>query len=366
MTLRASSRPSGLGRRVVATLALIGAAVFVGGVAAAPASAAPFDVFFASGNPDFGSAKAGTVVIREFDITNGGDDSIAIDPAPLTSLTGPFTVTAGSFSALTVIPKNGHGTFKVTYTVPAVGTVSSVPVTLVVTDQADNKTKNLALTFKGTSIATNPAHFTATTAGGGTSADFGTVSLGGFATQEVTLNVDGVLPIRFSTNDISIVDSAGNPLPTVKITASSFGSVGAIIAPGGTAAFELTYSPLATGSFTGSARVGGFAVTGTVETAALVVAVPLSGAAAAVTPTTPPATPPATPGATATPVPTGTSTSTAGVVVPRPGTGGQTGSLAETGAPVVGIVGLGVLVAVLGFGALAGLAVARRRRARNS
>ncbi|RFA16417.1 hypothetical protein B7R22_02710 [Subtercola boreus] len=370
MTLRAPSRPSGLGRRAVATLALIGAAVFVGGVAAAPASAAPFEFVLSSGNPDFSFQKAGGVQIKTFDLLNTGDNDITIDPAPLVAMAAPFTASAISFTKTTVVAHNAHATFTVTYRVPTVGTVSTVPVALVATDQTDNSKLSLTLTFKGTSIATDPAHFTATTTGGGTSADFGTVSVGGFATQEVTLTVDGVLPMRFSTNDIAIVDSAGNPLPTVKITASSFGTVGAITAPGGTAAFELTYSPLAVGSFTGSARVGGFAVTGTVETAVLVVAVPLSGAASAVTPTTPPATPPATPGATATPVPTGTSTtmstSTAGAVVPRPGTGGQTGSLAETGAPVAGIVGLGALVGLLGLGALAGLAVAHRRRAHNS
>ncbi|RFA08300.1 hypothetical protein B7R54_02970 [Subtercola boreus] len=365
MTLRAPTPLSGLGRRALATLAVLGSFAFVGGVTAAPANAAAFDVFFASGNPDFGFAKAGTVQIKEFDIQNGGDDSIAIDPAPLTALTGPFTVTAGSFSALTVIPKNGHGTFKVNYTVPAVGTVSTVPVTLVVTDQADNTTKNLSITFKGTSIATDPAHFTATTSGGGTSADFGTVSVGSFATKDVTLTVDGVLPIRFSTDNITIVDSAGNPLPGVKVTASSFGTAGAVTNPGVTAAFELTYTPLAAGSVTGSARVSGFALSGSVETSAITVVVPLSGSAAAVTPTSPPATPPATPGATVTPLPTvtGTTTSTAAVVAPRPGTG--TGSLAETGAPVAGIVGLGAIVGLLGFGALAGLAVTRRRRANN-
>ncbi|MDF2442268.1 MAG: hypothetical protein JWR01_471, partial [Subtercola sp.] len=139
MTLRAPSRPSGLGRRVVATLALIGAAVLVGGVAAAPASAAPLEFVLSSGNPDFSFQKAGGVQIRTFDLLNSGDNDITIDPAPLVAMAAPFTASAISFSKTTVIAHNsGHATFTVAYAVPAVGTVSSMPVTLVATDQTDN------------------------------------------------------------------------------------------------------------------------------------------------------------------------------------------------------------------------------------
>ncbi|RFA08299.1 hypothetical protein B7R54_02965 [Subtercola boreus] len=378
MTLRAHTSLSGFGRRALGALAVLGAFAFVGGVTAAPANAVPLDFVVSSGDPDFGFQKTGTVQTRTFALLNSGDDDITIEAPTLRTLSAPFAASAISFTNTTVIAPTGHATFTVTYTVPAVGMPSDVPVVLFATDQVTGDMRLLTLRFKGTPTATDPAHFTATTSGGGTSADFGTVSVGSFAAKDVTLTVDGVLPIRFSTDNITIVDSAGNPLPSVKVTASSFGTAGAVTNPGVTAAFELTYSPLAAGSFTGSARVSGFAVStgsarvsesavsGSVETSAITVVVPLSGSAAAITPTTPPTTAPASPGATVTPLPTvtGTTASTAAVVAPRPGTG--TGSLAETGAPVAGIVGLGAMVGLLGFGALAGLTVTRRRRANNA
>ncbi|RFA22500.1 hypothetical protein [Subtercola boreus] len=357
MALRTRSRLTPPARAVTVAIVAAGAlALGFGPASPAMADALSFQLF--GGNPDFGFVKAGSVSIREFDLVNSGDDDITIDPAPITALVNPFSAGPLSFSKTTVIPHNGHATFRVTYSQPTSGVITKQTITLVATDQKDLTTESLSLDFTAESVPTDPAHFTVSSSAGAGSLDFGKVTAGTLSKQTVTVKVDGVYPIRFSDGTLNLTDIAGNQLTDVRVTASSFGSAGAVTNPGASATFELTYAPTATGTLSGTVKVSGFPVTGAAEQSAVNVLFPLAGTAAAAQPTTPPTTTAApTPGVTGTPG----ATQTAGVIGRTGGSTGSAGrSLAETGLPAAGLVGLAGLLAT---GGLAAFATMRRRTA---
>ncbi|QWT24824.1 hypothetical protein KPL76_05535 [Subtercola sp. PAMC28395] len=337
-------------------------------------TATPFDVKLSGGIPDFGYRKQGTTTTQSFTILNTGDNDITIDPAALTTLTSPFTAGSIGFTAATILPHNSTAAFNVAFTAPAAGTSVTEPVVLTATDRTDGSTKTLTIIFVGRSIATDPVHFAVGTNAGG-SIEFGSLAAGGSTEQTVSLFIDGVVPIAFDNNDITVTDSAGNPSSNVTLSGSSFGGVGTTYRPGQTATFSLAFAPTAAGTFSGNVHIVGHQISIDPEQPNAIENVPFTGIATVAVPTpTPTPTPTSTPTSTSTPTPTSSAT-------PSPGTGGSgasgtTGSttgtsskvsshqLASTGFnPGVALL-IGALVVVLGSAA-ATFGLSRRRSSRS-
>ncbi|MCU1480724.1 MAG: hypothetical protein JWQ19_1510 [Subtercola sp.] len=229
-------------------------------------------------------------------------------------------------------------------------------------------------------------HFTITTAsGGGSAVDFGSITAGHSVTQKVTLTNDGTRSLTFKNSDISIVDTAGAPLPNVAFSNSSFGDLGNVYQPEETATFDVTYSPTVAGATTGILTVIGTEFVEDPAPPRITQSVPVTGVAtASIPPTTPPTSPPTSP-PTATPTPTptpstggsggagsggagsgGTGTST-GTGTGTGGSGGSSssaeGQLASTGLATQSPVLIGAAATSLGVAALL-LALAYRRSVR--
>ncbi|GAA0991588.1 M73 family metallopeptidase [Subtercola frigoramans] len=332
-------------------------------------TATPFDLALSGGIPDFGFRKQGTTLTRSFTILNTGDNDISINPAALTAVTTPFTVGSLNFTAATVVPHNGTVSFSVAYTAPAAGVNSASTANLIATDRTDGSTKTLSITFQGKSIATDPVHFTVGTNAGGSSIEFGSLPAGGSTEQNVSLLIDGVVPIAFDNNDITVTDSAGNPSSNVILSGSSFGGVGTTYRPGQTATFSLAFAPTAAGSFSGNVHIVGHQISIDPEQPNAIENVPFTGTATVAVPTPTP-----TPTSTATPTPTATATSSPGTG--GSGSSGTTGSttgtsskvsghqLASTGLnPGVALL-IGALVVVLGSAAVT-VGLSRRRSSRS-
>jgi LPXTG-motif cell wall-anchored protein len=332
--------------------------------------------------PDFGYVKQGNVITRTIEILNDGVDSITIDPATFNALAAPFTLVSTTIVKGVAIAPGQRKSVTVTYTAPPAGTKSSQLINLQLVDFDRPGTGSYAMQFMAESLATDRAHFEATTAAGASTVAFGSVKVGASAVVPMKLVVQGIDPLFFKESAIEVKDQTGKPLP-VTVSKSSFGS-GKTFAPGDTATFELTFAPTAAGTYDGTVTIIAQVMNGDPETPALIVVRPLTGSAPAVviptpapTPTPVPTTTPSTPTPRPTTAPgtggtggsgTGTGTGTSGSSVSGIGSGAGSGSgssLAHTGgSPVIGL-GFAGLTLALGGGALALVKRSRRRLQRD-
>ncbi|MBF4572217.1 choice-of-anchor D domain-containing protein [Herbiconiux sp. VKM Ac-1786] len=351
------------------------AAAMLGG-AVAPASAAPGDqisVSLPGLTPDFGYVKQGSVVPRTIELLNDGIDSITIDPAPLSALTSPYSLVSTTIAAGDVIAPGQRRTISVTLTAPPAPTVANQPVTLMMVSSDRPGMTPLTLAFHSESLTTARAHFDVKTPDGAATLGFGSVTVGTPVSKRLTLTVAGIDPLSFSEGDVRVTDSGGATVGTVRVTGSSFGA-GTTYRPMESATVDLTFTPTAAGSVSGTITITGRTMSGNPEAPSVVVALPFT-AAAAVGPTptpTPTSTtsPSPTPTSTGTPQPTssasaapGAGGSGSGGVGAGSGRGGTTrpgASLASTGVSPMVASGFG-LVMLLGGAAAVVLGIRRRR-----
>ncbi|MCS5735343.1 choice-of-anchor D domain-containing protein [Herbiconiux daphne] len=282
--------------------------------------------------PDFGWVKTGKTVSRTIDLLNDGTDGIIIDPGPLNALTTPFALVATTIVAGDEIEPGETRSVSVTYTAGAIGTTPLQKITLVLQDADAPGETTFDLDFRGESRATERGAFDLTTTTGATTADFGSVAVGQSVTKSFRVTVRGIDPLRFEPATIEVRTSAGMPIGTITVTASSFGT-GVTLNPGDTGTFDLTFRPTAAGSFPGTLSVLARTV-GDPEAPSVTMTMPVVAAAVVPTPTP---TPTPSPTGTATPAPTGAPTST-----PRPG-GSGTGSGTGSGSGVAGSGGSSVI-----------------------
>ncbi|MCS5715906.1 choice-of-anchor D domain-containing protein [Herbiconiux sp. CPCC 205716] len=368
--------------------AVFAGALLVAGVlggAVAPASAAPGDQISVSTPallPDFGYVKQGSVIPRTIELLNDGVDNITIDPAPLSALTAPFSLTGTTIKAGEVIAPGQRRTISVTLTAPPAPTVAMQPITLTVVSADRMGTTPFLLAFRSESLTTARAHFDVTTPDGGSTLDFGSVKVGSTSLRRLTLTVRGIDPLSFAESDVRVTDAGGAVVSAVKVAGSTFGT-GKIYRPSESATVDLALAPTAAGSFSGTVTITGRIMNGNPESPSVVVALPFTAVATAgptPTPTpTPTATPRPTPGptgtatprptTTVTPLPSGTATPGVGGAGSGSGTGGAGGSrgaggagssLASTGAEPLVASGFGLLM-LLGGAAAVVLGIRRRR-----
>ncbi|MFB2557117.1 choice-of-anchor D domain-containing protein [Herbiconiux liangxiaofengii] len=371
----------------MAVLAAVLLAAGALGAAAAPASAAPGDQVSISMPrllPDFGYVKQGTVVVRTIDILNDGTDSVTIDPAPLSALTGVFALTSTSITATDVIAPGQRRTITVTLTAPPAPLVPTQTVTLTAVDHDRPGTAELKLQFRAESLTTDRAFFEVSSSGGISPLAFGSVEVGKTVTKRLFLSIQGIDPLAFAESDVRMLDLGSLPLPSMRVGGSSFGT-GATYAPGRTATVDVTFAPTAAGSLTGTIQITGRPMNGDPEAKGVTQVIPFTASATAVVvppdpkPTpSPTPTPSATPSPTPVPSPAPTSAGGAGSSS-RPGGGGSSGggasvggasgtrsgsgsgTLANTGGDVSAAVWFSGLTMLAGAIALAGAWRMRRR-----
>lgn len=273
--------------------------------------------------PDFGYVKQGNLVTRTIEILNDGADAITIDPTPFASLAAPFSLKSTTIAAGTRIASGQRKSVTVAYTAPPAGAKSSQKIDLTVVDLDHMGTLSYSMVFAAESLATDRAHFEATTAAGTNTVDFGSVKVGASGVVPMKLLVQGIDPLFFREGAVEVKDQAGKPLP-VRVSASSFGT-GKTVKPGDTATFELTFTPTAAGKVDGTVSIAAQVMNGDSETPLLVAVLPLTGTAPAVV--TPSPTPTMAPG---TPAPNPTT---------APGSGGSNGSGSGTGSGTSGAAG---------------------------
>jgi hypothetical protein len=356
------------------------------GGAVAPASAAPGDQISVSTpglTPDYGYVKQGSVIPRTIELLNTGVDSVTIDPAPLSTLSTPFSLVSTTLVAGDVIAPGASRTITVSLTAPPAPTVASQSVTLTVVSSDRPATVPLTLAFRSESLTTARAHFDVKTPNGAATLGFGSVTVGTPVSKRLTLTVAGIDPLSFSEGDVRVTDSGGATVGTVRVTGSSFGA-GTTYRPMESATVDLTFTPTAAGSVSGTITITGRTMSGNPEAPSVVVALPFTAAATVgptptptPTPTTSPTatpTPTSNPTSTATPQPSSSPTSSAsaapgaggsgsGSVGAGSGRGGTTGpgaSLASTGVSPMVASGFG-LVMLIGGAAAVLLGIRRRR-----
>jgi hypothetical protein len=393
-----SSRPFlpttfGSALRAVTAAVATAAVVMVG--FAAPAAAAPpvgalrgpsdpISLALTGPSPDFGFVKEGRVIVRDIELLNDGMDGLVVDPAPLASLTSPFTLVSTTIVAGDEIDPGETRTIRVSYLAPTAGTTSLQPIVLTLNDADAPGMSPYTLNFRGQSLATDRSAFELSTSDGRAVVDFGSIRAGQTVTKTLVVTVRGVDPLRFMETAVTIRNAAGMPLGVVTLTRSTFGT-GRTLNPGESAVFDLTFRPTVDGTFAGSVTVTGQA-NGDPEASNVTQSLPIT--AVALTPATPTPTPTPTPMPTPspTPTPTGTSVPTPGSTSrPAPGgsgsnssSGGGSGTsggsgvagngrrigLAETGAEQVTGVAGGALAVLLSGTAL--LVILRRGQPKKS
>lgn len=302
-----------ISRRSRSTAAVAAALLAVGmlGGIAAPASAAPMDqvsVSLPRLGPDFGYVKQGSVIPRTIDILNDGVDPITIDPAPLSALAAPYSLTSTSLVVGEVIAPGQRRTVTVTLTAPPAPAMPKQTVTLVAVDHDRPGTVALPLTFAAESLTTERAHFDASASGGIAPLSFGSVEVGSSVTRQLTLSVLGIDPLSFAEADVAVLDTSGSPVPSMRVSASSFGT-GKTTPPLGRATLDITFLPTGAGSLSGTIVIMGRPMNGDPEAKGVTQVIPFRASATAVmvpptptpipSPTTtpqPPAVPPATAG----------------------------------------------------------------------
>lgn len=326
--------------------------------------------------PDFGSIKQGTVVTRTIEILNDGVDSISIDPATFTALTAPFSLKSTTLVAGAAIAPGQRRSVTVSYTAPAAGDHASQLINLQLVDLDRPGTGSYGLRFTANSLATDRAHFEATTGAGAKTVDFGSVKVGASGVVALKLVVQGIDSLLFREGAIGVLDQNGKPL-AVTVSKSSFGS-GKTYDPGATATFELTFAPEAAGAIAGTVTITAQVMNGGAEAPTVQERLPVSGSAPeVVTPTSTPTPTPAPTSGPSTPTPgTGSPGGSAGAGTsgaaggPASGVGVGSGSgssrsngssLAQTGAaPAIGL-GFAGLTLAIGGSALALVKRSRRR-----
>ena len=175
-----------------------------------------------------------------FTLTNGGTDPLTIGSI---TTTGNFAL---SGTAPTTVPAGGTATVSVTFTPTATGTRNG---TLVINSNATNGTTyTVNLTGNGQAAIANPQ--IAVSQGGTGIANGGTFT--GFAsTQQGSTST----PVTFTISNSSTTDALTLGAFTFTGPYALSGTAPTIVAPGGTATFNVTFSPTATGANTGSVSI---------------------------------------------------------------------------------------------------------------
>jgi hypothetical protein len=325
-----------ISRRSRSTAAVAAALLAIGmlGGIAAPASAAPMDqvsVSLPRLGPDFGYVKQGSVIPRTIDILNDGVDPITIDPAPLSTLTAPYSLTSTSLVAGEVIAPGQRRTITVTLTAPPAPAMPTQTVTLVAVDHDRPGAVALPLTFAAESLTTERAHFDVAASGGIAPLSFGSVEVGSPVTRQLTLSVLGIDPLSFAEADVKVLDTSGTPVPSMRVSASSFGG-GKTTPPRGRATVDITFLPTGAGALSGTIVITGRPMNGNPEALGVTQVIPFTASATAVVV-------PPTPTPTATPVPQPPVVSPGSVVgggtATTPGTGSGS-AITGTGAAAAG------------------------------
>ncbi|WP_354583656.1 choice-of-anchor D domain-containing protein [Hymenobacter sp. UYCo722] len=175
-----------------------------------------------------------------FTLTNSGNSALAISSI---TATADFAVNG---TPPTTVPAGGTATVNVTFTPTATGTRAG---TLVINSNASNgATYTVNLTGNGQAAILNPQ--IAVSQGGTGIANGGTFS--GFAsTQQGSTSA----PVTFTISNGSSTDALTLGAFTFSGPYTLSGAVPTSVAPGGTATFNVTFSPTATGANTGSVSI---------------------------------------------------------------------------------------------------------------
>jgi hypothetical protein len=183
-------------------------------------------------NLGFGSQRVGTTsASQQVTVNNTGTGNTTISIAP----SGDFAIaTSPANTCVGMLNAGGSCTFNVTFTPTATGTRSG---SITITDQAANTPQMVSLTGTGTSSVVAPTP---------TSLTFGSQQVGTTsASQQVTVNNTGT-----ANSTISIAPSGDFAIATSPANTC----VGTLNA-GGSCTFNVTFTPTATGTRTGSITI---------------------------------------------------------------------------------------------------------------
>ena len=175
-----------------------------------------------------------------FTLTNTGSDPLAIGSI---TTTGDYAV---SGTAPTTVPAGGTATVNVTFTPTATGTRNG---TLVINSNATNGA-TYTVNLTGNGQAATPSPQIAVSQGGTGIANGGTFT--GFAsTQQGSTSA----PVTFTISNASTTDALTLGAFTFTGPYALSGTAPTSVAPGGTATFSVTFSPIAVGANTGSVSI---------------------------------------------------------------------------------------------------------------
>ena len=179
----------------------------------------------------FGAVNAGSSSINVVTLVNNGTVSTTINQVTVSG-TG---FTASGITTPYTLPSGGTVNLSITFAPP---TATSYSGTVTVTSSAPNSPLSIALSGMGTQppqaqLTANPA-----------SVSFGNVNVGTIATQTVTLTNNGN-----ASATISQVSASGAGFSASGLSTSH------TLAVGGTTSFKVSFSPVATGAYSGSIAV---------------------------------------------------------------------------------------------------------------